>query len=94
MALGGRVFSVASRFHSAQAGLEAIIDRFEVVSVRNFYQPSLQNMLGERFVEAPLGRQPRHMVCLISRCVLREPCMVYSRLLAVLGTGLQAIRLQ
>lgn len=32
-------------------GLEEIKEQFEVVSIRNYYHPSLQNMLGHRYIE-------------------------------------------
>eukprot|EP00443_Scrippsiella_acuminata_P042059 CAMPEP_0115289562 /NCGR_PEP_ID=MMETSP0270-20121206/63575_1 /TAXON_ID=71861 /ORGANISM="Scrippsiella trochoidea, Strain CCMP3099" /LENGTH=1481 /DNA_ID=CAMNT_0002706749 /DNA_START=54 /DNA_END=4496 /DNA_ORIENTATION=- len=34
-----------------RTGLEHILDRFEVVQVRNHYQPQMQGLLGERWVE-------------------------------------------
>mmetsp|Transcript_51903 Transcript_51903/g.151142 ORF Transcript_51903/g.151142 Transcript_51903/m.151142 type:complete len:1274 (+) Transcript_51903:87-3908(+) len=34
-----------------RAGLEQIIEKFEVIDVRNYYHPSYQNLLGEKYVE-------------------------------------------
>jgi len=55
------VFSDATMM---RAGLEQIIDRFEVIDVRNWYNPSYQNLLGEKYIEVLVVVQcPEPFIC-------------------------------